>query len=121
MSDTWDDGYEESLDDGHKFAERHLSLPDDSLPGEEGGQRFTWDDQRAEKLGGGVFVAMWDGICVVCREPFPAGDLITGKNVDGYRHAGCVGEQTFRTQYNKEQEEAENFLLKKASEEAEDF
>ena len=64
---------------------------------------------------------MWDGTCVVCREPIYVGDPITGKKVDGYRHAGCVGKQTFRTQYNKEQEEAENFLLKKASEEAENF
>ena len=121
MSDTWDDGYEESLDDGHEFAERHLSMPDNSLPGEEGGQGFTRDDQRAEKLGGGVFKAMFEGKCVVCREPIHVDDPSTGNNVDGYRHAGCVGEQTFRTQHNKEQEEAENFLLKKASEEAENF
>ena len=87
-----------------------ISLPDNSLPGEEGGQGFTRDDQRAEKLGGGVFVAMWDGTCVVCAEPFPAGDPITGTKVDGYRHAGCVGKQTFRTQYNKDEEASNEFL-----------
>ena len=121
MSDTWDDGYEESLDDGHEFAERPLSLPDHSLPGEEGGQGFTRDDQRAEMLEKGIFFAQYPGTCVICSYPIALDDPITGKDVQGYRHAGCKGKQTFRTQYNKEQEETKNFLLKKASEEAENF
>ena len=120
MSDTWDDGYEESLDDGHEFAEKELLLPSDPSE-EEGGMKLTSDDQRAEKLGGGVFVAMWDGTCVVCKEPFKAGDPITHKNVKGYRHAGCDGEQAFQTRYNKEEEEANAFLEEGCRKQARDF
>ena len=122
MSDTWDGGYEDSIDDGHEFAEKELLLPSDNLLDEEGGRASALEDPHAKKLGGGVFVAMWDGICVVCKEPFPAGDLITHKNVDGYRHAGCVGKQIFRTRYNRDESAANEFLMRNQGEEdCEDF
>ena len=109
-NDGWEDGYNDSLDDGHEFAEEHLSLPGDPFSDEEGGHGLTMEDPHAEKLGGGVFLAMYEGDCVICTEPIHVGDPITGKGVKGYRHAGCSGEQIFRTRYNKDEEASNEFL-----------
>ena len=109
-NDGWEDGYNDSLDDGHEFAEEHLSLPGDPFFEEEGGRGLTMEDPHAEKLGGGVFLAMYEGDCVICTEPIHVGDPITGKGVKGYRHAGCSGEQIFRTRYNKDEEASNEFL-----------
>jgi|APSaa5957512576_1039674.scaffolds.fasta_scaffold110571_1 hypothetical protein len=119
MSDTWDDGYEESLDDGHEFAERHLSLPDDSFPGEEGGQDFTFDDPRSERLDKGVVPARFKGKCVICEAPIELGDPITAQGINGWRHAGCKGEQVFETQYKKDEKAANDLLEKQAEKQAE--
>ena len=122
MSDTWDDGYEESLDDGHEFAERHLSLPDGSFPGdEEGGQGFTFDDPRSERLDKGVVPARFKGKCVICEAPIELDDPITGRGVNGWRHAGCEGEQIFETRYKKDEKAADDLLKKQAEKDCEDF
>ena len=121
MSDTWDGGYEESLDDGHEFAERHLSLPDNSLPGEEGGQGFTWDGARSERLDKGVVPARFKGTCVVCEAPIELDDPITAQGVNGWRHAGCKGEQIFETRYKKDEKAADDLLKKQSEKEGEDF
>ena len=113
MSDTWDGGYEESLEDGHEFAEEHLSLPGDPYSEEEGGHGLTMEDPHAEKLGGGVFLAMYEGKCATCAEPIHVDDPITNKGVNGYRHAGCEGVQIFETQYKKNEKAAKGFLWRR--------
>jgi hypothetical protein len=113
MSDTWDGGYEDSIDDGHEFAEKELLLPSDFFE-EEGGVGLTAEDPHAKKLGGGVFEAMYDGTCAVCAEPIHAGDPITDKNVNGWRHAGCEGEQVFESQFKKDEKAAKDHFKKQA-------
>ena len=117
MSDTWDDGYEESLDDGHEFAERHLSNPYE----EEGGGDLTLDDPRSERLDKGVVPARFKGTCVICEAPIELGDPITGQGVNGWRHAGCKGEQIFETRYKKDEKAANDLLEEGFRKEARDF
>ena len=94
MSDTWDGGYEDSIDDGHEFAEKELLSSSEPFE-EEGGRAFTLDDPRSkkdprsEKLDKGVEPARFKGTCVVCEFPIRLDDLITGQGVKGWRHAGC--------------------------------
>ncbi len=120
MSDTWDDGYEESLDDGHDFAEKELLLPSGPFE-EEGGKGVTWDDPRSEKLDKGVVPARFNGECVICEDPIELGDPITGQGVNGWRHAGCIGEQVFETQYKKAEKATHAILEEGFRKEAGDF
>ena len=126
MSDTWDGGYEDSIDDGHEFAEKELLSSSEPFE-EEGGRAFTLDDPRSkkdprsEKLDKGVVPARFKGTCVICEDPIELGDPITGQGVNGWRHAGCKGEQVFETQYKKA-EKATNALLEEGfRKEARDF
>ena len=75
MSDTWDGGYEDSIDDGHEFAEKELLSSSEPFE-EEGGRAFTLDDPRSEKLDKGVQPARFKGICVICDEPINIGDAV---------------------------------------------
>ena len=94
MSDTWDGGYEDSIDDGHEFAEKELLSSSESFE-EEGGGAFTLDDPRSrkdprsEKLDKGVVPARFKGTCVVCEFPIRLDDWITEQGVNGWSHAGC--------------------------------
>ena len=118
--DDYDEGWGKSLDDGHEFAEKHLSLPGDPSE-EEGGRAFTLDDPRSEKLDKEVVPASRSGKCVICKFPIELGDPITAQGVNGWRHAGCKGEQVFETQYKKA-EKATNALLEEGfRKEARDF
>jgi len=121
VSDTWDGGYEESLDDGHEFAERQLLLPEDPAFAEEGGRGVTWDDQRAEKLEKGLVFARFNGTCVVCCDPIEINDPITAVGVNGWRHAGCEGEQVFETQYKKDEKAANDLLDRESRRQAREF
>jgi len=94
MSDTWDGGYEDSIDDGHEFAEKELLSSSEPFE-EEGGGAFTLDDPRSkkdprsEKLDKGVQPARFKGTCVVCEFPIRLDDLITAQGANAWRHAGC--------------------------------
>ena len=94
MSNTWDDGYEDSIDDGHEFAEKELLSSSETFE-EEGGTAFTLDDprskgdDRSEKLDKGVMPARFKGTCVVCEFPIRLDDWITGQGVNDWSHAGC--------------------------------
>ena len=116
MSDTWDGGYEDSIDDGHEFAEKELLLPGGPFE-DEGGMGVTFDDPRSEKLDKGVVPARFAGTCVVCEAPIGVGDPITGQGVNGWRHAGCLGEQVVETQYTKNEAASNEFLMKTQAEE----
>ena len=120
MSDTWDGGYEESLDDGHEFAEKMFDLPSDSFEDEVDRDR-TLDDPRSERLDKGVVPARFKGTCVICEAPIEVGDPITGQGVNGWRHAGCKGEQIFETRYKKDEKAADDLLKKQSEKEGEDF
>ena len=98
MSDTWDDGYEESLDDGHEFAERHLSNPYE----EEGGGDLTLDDPRSERLDKGVVPARFKGTCVVCEFPIRLDDLITGQGATVIDPIELPDELRFGNEYEME-------------------
>ena len=110
MSDTWDDGYEESLEHGHDFAEDHLSLPG---PEPEGGSGLTWESSHPETLEKGMVQARYEGTCVVCKESIRIGEPITGKGVSGWRHAGCKGDQKFETRYKAEEKLSNEYLDEK--------
>ena len=107
MSDTWDGGYEDSIDDGHEFAEKMFDLPSDSFEDEVDRDR-TLDDPRSERLDKGVVSARFKGTCVICERPINIGDAIaiqyqraksTGffpvsshdapPAVEGWRHVHC--------------------------------
>ena len=120
MSDTWDDGYEDSIDDGHEFAEKMFALPSDSFE-EEVDRDRTLDDPRSERLDKGVVPARFKGTCVICEAPIELGDPITGQGVNGWRHAGCKGEQIFETRYKKDEKAANNLLEEGFRKEARDF
>ena len=119
-NDGWDDGYDDSRDDGHEFAEKHLSLPGDPSE-EEGGRAFTLDDPRSEKLDKGVVPASRSGKCVICKFPIELGDPITAQGVNGWRHAGCKGDQVFETQYKKDERAANDLLEGKDEEDGRNF
>ena len=119
MSDTWDGGYEDSIDDGHEFAEKMFDLPSDSFEKEVDRDR-TLDDPRSERLDKGVVPARFKGTCVICEAPIELDDPITGQGVNGWRHAGCVGEQIFETQYKKDEKAADDLLKKQAEKQAEE-
>ena len=126
MSDTWDGGYEDSIDDGHEFAEKELLSSSEPFE-EEGGRAFTLDDPRSkkdprsEKLDKGVVPASRSGKCVICKFPIELGDPITGQGVNGWRHAGCLGNQVFETQYKKDEKAANDLLKEKHEEEGRNF
>ena len=101
MSDGWDEGWTESLDDGHEFADRVLSDRPTSGGGfhrDEHDKHFDADaaeinmspgaQGRARRLDKGVIEAKFPGTCEVCHSAIQVNDPITS-NAGGWRHAGC--------------------------------
>ena len=112
MTDGWDDGYEDSIDDGHEFAEKFMSSP-----GATGGSGsdLASDATPSEKLDFGIVPASYSGTCVVCKSPINVGDPITaqdakGWRMNGWRHAGCVGPQAFTSRYKQAEKMTDDFL-----------
>ena len=118
MTDGWDDGYEDSIDDGHEFAEKFLSPPEAT-----GGSGFDVVSEDtpvdkpppAEKLGSGIVLAQFEGICVVHGDKINIDDPITHQDANGYpmngwRHAGCIGPQAFTTRYKQAEKMTDDFL-----------
>ena len=109
MTDGWDDGYEDSIDDGHEFAEKFLSPP--IATGGSGFDVVSEDTPvdkppPAEKLGPGIVLSQFEGICVVRGDKINLGDPIThqdaeGHQINGWRHAGCIGPQVRETLYKQ--------------------
>jgi hypothetical protein len=112
MTDGWDDGYEDSIDDGHEFAEKFMSSP-----GATGGSGsdLASDATPSEKLDFGIVPAKFEGICVVHGDKINIDDPITHQDANGYpmngwRHAGCIGPQAFTTRYKQAEKMTDDFL-----------
>ena len=117
MTDDWDDGYEESLDEGHDFAEKVLGrIPpeyewtDFGLVEVVGGKGMVIDKAKGEQLDTGVVAAIRVGICTVCKDPIEVNDPIKSATKGGWRHAGCSGEQKFVNKYQQEKKLRDDFL-----------
>lgn len=103
MSDTFDDGYEESWEDGHEFADRFLSdaepvPPEHAMHRSEDDAHFNRDAAelnispgtlgQARRIDRRVIEAKFPGTCVACRAAIRVNDPVTNDG-DGWRHAGC--------------------------------
>ena len=91
MTDGWEDGFNDSLDDGHEFAEDHLLLPGGDF--EEEGGKGSLVVGGDTPLAGGV-IAEFQGTCVVEGDQINVGDEIKKVEGSGWRHVGCIGAPT---------------------------
>jgi hypothetical protein len=103
MSDTWDDGYVESEEDGHEYADRYLGDPNDGSGmgfSRANDQHFDEDmkelnlspgpEGQARRIDRGVIEAKFPGLCRACDGPIVINEPITSNVRGGWRHAGCI-------------------------------
>jgi len=110
MTNSWDDGYGDDVDHGHRFADRYLS---DELRGSLYGMHRSEDDRsfdedcadlnfspgaqgRARRIAPGMIEAKFPGTCTGCPQPIYVNDPIV-KDGPSWRHAGCGHPQAERT------------------------
>ena len=107
MTNSWDQDWESSLDDGHEFADRLLSDEPAVVPGIHRSEDDSYFDRdaaeanmspgaqgRARRIDPGVIEAKFPGTCVECRDAIVVNEPVTNDG-RGWRHAGCGGaEQT---------------------------
>ena len=114
MTDDWDDGYEESVDHGHDFAEEvYEKLPtelDDYGRPVTGGKGMMEEKSQGDQLDVGIVTARFSGKCTVCELQIEVGDPIKSATQGGWRHAGCLSEQKIVNQYQQEKKLRDGFL-----------
>ena len=96
MTNTWDDGYEEAVDDGHDFEDKYLP-PEGGTFEDEGGRGFILEGEDIPKpgtvLAPGVVVAEDFGRdCCVCGTRILSGQVIHKVKGSSWRHTGCFGQ-----------------------------
>ncbi len=105
MTDAYDDGYEEALDDGHDLADVYIAPRGETFvmdpDPDEGGRGFTVEGEDLPKpgtvLAPGVVVAEDFGKnCCVCGEPIFSGQVIHKFQGSSWRHAGCLGQARWK-------------------------
>ena len=105
MTNTYDDGYEEAVDDGHDLADEYLAPKGETFEmdpdPEEGGRGFIVEGEDLPKpgtvLAPGVVVAEdFGNDCCVCGKRIFSGQVIHKFQGSSWRHEGCLGQARWK-------------------------
>ena len=103
MTDAYDDGYEDALDDGHDLADVPHRVGQGEtveMDPEEGGRGFIVEGEDLPKpgtvLAPGVVIANFNGECCICGGRTFIGEVIHKVQGSGWRHPDCSGQARWK-------------------------